>query len=100
MKIMLRQLISVSYLLTIITIIILSGSIMVDEVHGKITKTSTQNQIGYTKGCQDGQAGKNPDPTQYDRVGGFSKHTIDYNNGYIDGYNACSTSQQIDPLVG
>ncbi|MER5176477.1 MAG: hypothetical protein ABJB76_07890 [Candidatus Nitrosocosmicus sp.] len=96
---MTKQILSVS-LMAIITAIFISGPIVAGDVYAKTTKPNQHDQIGYAKGCQDGQAGKSPDPTQYDRVGGFSKHTIDYNNGYIDGYNTCSTSQQIDPMVG
>lgn len=64
-----------------------------------ITKSEQRYNIGFATGCKDGQAGKDPDPTQYDRVGGFSNHSIQYNNGYIDGYNRCSTGQVIDPFV-
>ena len=63
------------------------------------TTYSKQYQTGFTKGCQDGQSGKSPDPTQFDKVGGFSNHTVDYNTGYVDGYNKCSPSQQIEPLI-
>jgi len=64
-----------------------------------MAKSKQNYQIGHTIGCHDGQSGKSPDLTQYDRVGGFSKHSIEYNNGYVDGYNLCSKSQQIDPTV-
>ena len=63
------------------------------------TESNQQYKSGYSNGCHDGQKGNSPDLTQYDRVDGFSKHTIDYNNGYVDGYNKCSNSQQIDPLI-
>ena len=60
-----------------------------------ISKSKQNYQVGYATGCQDGQSGKEPDRTQYDKVGGFSKHSIAYNTGYVDGFNSCSTTFQI-----
>ena len=64
-----------------------------------ITKAQQNYQVGYAKWCQDGQAGKEPHRTQYDKAGGFSKHSIDYDTGYVDGFNSFSTTFQIDDAI-
>ncbi len=91
-----RQILFLSHITAII--VIFTNSILVSNITA-LTKDGQHYQIGYAKGCQDGQDGKNPDLTKYDKVGGFSKHTIDYNTGYVDGYNTCSQSQQIDDFI-
>ena len=60
-----------------------------------LTDKEQRNLIGFAIGCKDGLAGKNPDPTQYDKLHGLSNHTVEYNLGYIEGYNSCSTNQKI-----
>ena len=91
-----KQFLSV-ILISVIIAILLSKSLE-SKVYS-ITELEQDYQIEHVKGCQDGKDDKNPDPTQYDKVGGFSKHAVDYNTGYVDGYNACSSSQQMDPLI-
>jgi hypothetical protein len=60
-----------------------------------LTDKEQRNLIGFAIGCKDGLAGKNPDPTQYDKIHGLSNHSIEYNLGYIEGYNSCSANQKI-----
>jgi hypothetical protein len=60
-----------------------------------LTDNEQRNLIGFAIGCKDGLAGKNPDPTQYDKIHGLSNHSVDYNLGYIEGYNSCSANQKI-----
>jgi hypothetical protein len=60
-----------------------------------LTDKEQRNLVGFAIGCKDGLASKNPDPTQYDKIHGLSNHSIEYNLGYIEGYNSCSTNQKI-----
>lgn len=60
-----------------------------------LTPQEQRNLIGFAIGCKDALAGKSPDRTQYDKAGGFSTHTVEYNVGYITGYNSCSSNQKI-----
>ncbi|MGN6349713.1 MAG: hypothetical protein ACTHLL_08205 [Candidatus Nitrosocosmicus sp.] len=60
-----------------------------------LTKSQERNLIGFALGCQDGLAGKSPDKAQYDARDWISNHTADYNIGYFNGYNSCSTNQKI-----
>lgn len=41
-----------------------------------MTKTQQHYNLGFTIGCKDGKAGKDPDLTQYDKVDGFGNHSI------------------------
>ncbi|MER5175331.1 MAG: hypothetical protein ABJB73_06075 [Candidatus Nitrosocosmicus sp.] len=87
-----KQYLSIS-LLVITTAILVSGAL--ESKAFALTPEEERNLIGFALGCKDGLAGKNPDPSQYDKAHGFSTHTADYNLGYINGYNACSTHQKI-----
>ncbi len=87
-----KQYLSVS-LLIVTTSILVIGT--VESKAFALTPEEQRNLIGFAIGCKDGLAGKNPDPTQYDKVHGLSNHTTEYNLGYITGYNACSHSQKI-----
>lgn len=60
-----------------------------------LTQQEQRNLIGFAIGCKDALAGKSPDRTQFDKAGGFSTHSVEYNLGYITGYNSCSTNQKI-----
>lgn len=60
-----------------------------------LTDKEQRNLIGFAIGCKYGLAGKNPDPTQYDKIYGLSNQSIEYNLGYIEGYNSCPVNQKI-----
>lgn len=88
------------YLFFLFTIhVILIFGLSLEKTYSMPNSKNNQYNIGYEKGCNEGRDGKSPDLTQYDRADGFSNHTIDYNTGYVDGYNDCSPSQQIDPFL-
>ena len=80
----------------IIPSIIISGSL---EKSVFALTDQERNLIGFAIGCKDGLADKAPDRTQYDRAHGFSTHTVSYNLGYIEGFNSCSQSSQIDDAI-
>ena len=73
---MLSQFPSISFI-TIAIVILISGPF--ESKVFALRKAKQHYRVGYAKGCQDGQDGKEPDQTQYNRACGFSKHTIDYN---------------------
>jgi hypothetical protein len=84
-------------IISAIIVIILVGA--VESNIYALTDQEQRNLIGFAIGCKDELAGKEPDKTQYDKVDGFSTHSIAYNVGYIDGFNSCSKSFQIDDAI-
>jgi hypothetical protein len=87
-----KQHLSISLLL--ITTAILITGIFESKAYA-LTQDEQRNLIGFAIGCKDGLAGKNPDPTQFDKVHGLSTHSVSYNAGYIEGFNSCSTNIKI-----
>jgi hypothetical protein len=84
-------------ILTLFAIAIIINGIL--ERSANALTDQERNLIGFAIGCKDGLAGKEPDKTQYDRTDGFSTHSISYNVGYIEGFNSCSQSFQIDDVI-
>ncbi len=82
-----------------ISLLILSTSILVIGTFEfkafALTQAEQRSLIGFAIGCKGGLASKNPNPAEYDKIHGLSNHTSEYNLGYIDGYNACSSGQKI-----
>ncbi len=87
-----KRYISISLLL-VTTVILLIG--VLGSKAFALTPDEQRNLIGFALGCKDGLAGKNPDPTQFDKAHGLSTHTVSYNAGYIDGFNSCSANIKI-----
>jgi hypothetical protein len=87
-----KQFLSIS-LLVLITSVLVIGAL--ESKAFALTQAEQRSLIGFAIGCKGGLAGKNPDPSQYDKIHGLSNHTSEYNLGYINGYNACSSSQKI-----
>ena len=87
-----KQFLSIS--LFLLTISILTIGTIESKVFA-LTQAEQRSLIGFAIGCKSGLAGKNPDPAEYDKIHGLSNHTSDYNLGYINGYNSCSSGQKI-----
>jgi hypothetical protein len=87
-----KQYLSISLLL-VTTAILISG--IFESKAFALTQDEQRNLIGFAIGCKDGLAGKNPDPTQYDKAHGLSTHSVSYNIGYIEGFNSCSANIKI-----
>ena len=84
--------------LSISLLLVTTAILMIGALESKalaLTQDEQRNLIGFAIGCKDGLAGKNPNPTQYDKAHGLSTHSVSYNTGYIEGFNSCSTNIKI-----
>jgi hypothetical protein len=86
------------YVLVISAVLLTINAFLEKSIYA-LTIQEQRNLIGFAIGCKDGLADKEPDKTQYDRADGFSNHSVDYNVGYIEGFNSCSKSFQIDDAI-
>ena len=76
-----KQFLSISLLVLTISILVI-GSL--ESRAFALTSTEQRNLIGFAIGCKGGLDGKNPNPTQYDKMHGLSNHTAKYNLGFIN----------------
>jgi hypothetical protein len=82
-----------------ISLLLVTTAILITGIFGSkayaLTQDEQRNLIGFAIGCKDGLAGKNPDPTNYDKAHGLSTHSVSFNAGYIEGFNSCSSNIKI-----